>query len=78
MRCCVYGGGEGMNYVLGSMGNRKDTVARVYGNAVVRLTGGTIGGGHTHVGDTVTNNGSFAGGRIAPVRGSRRVEAVVI
>lgn len=69
VRCGVYGGGEGMNYVLGSMGNRKDTVARVYGNAVVRLTGGTIGGGHTHVGDTVTNNGSFAGGRIAPVRG---------
>lgn len=64
----VYGGGEGCNYTT----NRgytpsHDTVAIVEGNALVDIDAGLIGGGYTQGG--VSENGSFAGGRIAPIHG---------
>lgn len=60
----VYGGGEGWIY---ASGNRMDTVAIVYGNTHVDISAGTIGGGFINGG--VSEKGSFAGGRIAPVHG---------
>lgn len=60
----VYGGGEGWIYATG---NRMDTVAIVYGNTHVDISAGTIGGGFINGG--VSEKGSFAGGRIAPVYG---------
>lgn len=60
----VYGGGEGWIYATG---NRMDTVAIVYGNTNVDISAGTIGGGFINGG--VSEKGSFAGGRIAPVHG---------
>ena len=60
----VYGGGEGWIYATG---NRMDTVAIVYGNTNVDISAGTIGGGFINGG--VSEKGSYAGGRIAPVYG---------
>ena len=64
----VYGGGEGCNYITPTAsGQRKDTVGVVYGNATVDIAGGVIGLGLNYAG--VSENGSYAGGRIAPVYG---------
>lgn len=64
----VYGGGEGMNYVTHIGGyTRYDTVAAVHGNAVVNITGGTIGGGHSY--GKNPDHGSYAGGRVASIHG---------
>ncbi len=73
----IYGGGEGMNYLWNST-DKHDTVATVYGNATVDISGGMIGGGYTNVGlDNAMNervdNGSFGGGRVASVWGTAKV-----
>lgn len=73
----IYGGGEGMNY-LWSATDKRDTVATVYGNATVDISGGMIGGGYKNVGlDNAMNervdNGSFGGGRVASVHGTAKI-----
>lgn len=60
----VYGGGEGWIY---ASNGRMDTVAIVEGNTKVDISAGTIGGGFKNGG--IADKGSYAGGRIAPVRG---------
>lgn len=73
----IYGGGEGMNYLWNAT-DKRDTVATVYGNATVDISGGMIGGGYKNVGlDNAMNervdNGSFGGGRVASVHGTAKI-----
>lgn len=67
VECGVYGGGEGLIY-KNSANNQTNTVATVHGNALVEITGGTLGGGYTF--GTLDNKGSYAGGRVANVNGT--------
>ena len=65
----VYGGGEGMNYSTRVLNyNGYDTVATVHGNATVEIHAGTLGGGY-HYAYGIDGHASYAGGRVASVRG---------